>query len=94
MLSSFAFKSNLRRYTKGAEAGLPKSMYNLGRCLDTGEGVAAVDFPAALEWYGRAADAGDSTAAVNLCSMYTLGRGRAWQIMPATQSSALKISFS
>jgi len=34
-------------YEKGAEAGLPNAMYNLGVALDTGEGVAAPDYPAA-----------------------------------------------
>jgi len=34
-------------YAKGAEAGLPEAMYMLGHCLDTGEGLAAPDCPAA-----------------------------------------------
>jgi TPR repeat protein len=38
-------------YTKAAEAGLPKAMFLLGVCLDTGEGVAAPDYPAAAVWY-------------------------------------------
>jgi len=29
--------------TKGAEAGLPKAMFNLGLCLDEGQGMAAPD---------------------------------------------------
>jgi len=66
-------------FTKGAEAGLPISMFNLGTFLDRGLGVAAPDCPAAAEWYRRAADAGDAEAAVNLSNMYTLGRGRAWK---------------
>jgi len=33
-------------FTKGAEAGLPEAMFSLGRCLDTGEGVAVPDYPA------------------------------------------------
>ena len=60
-------------------------MYNLGCCLDQGEGVVA-NYPAAADWYKRAADAGFGSAAHNLSSMFTLGRGRAWQIMPATSS--------
>jgi len=71
-------------FTKGAEAGLPGAMYHLGCCLDSGEGVAAPDYPAAAGWYRRAADAGDGDAAHNLCTMYAVGRGRAWQMMPAT----------
>ena len=46
-------------FTKGAEAGLPKAMYNLGAALDTGMYAAAPDYPAALQWYQRAADSGD-----------------------------------
>jgi len=56
LLSIFAFNFNLRRYTlvwltKSAETGLPSSMFNLARCLDTGVGVPAPDYPAAAEWY-------------------------------------------
>jgi len=76
-------------FTKGAEAGLPDAMFSLAVCLDTGEGVAAPDHPAAADWYKRAADAGVGAAANNLSHMYTLGRGGAWQIMPATSSSTL-----
>jgi len=71
-------------YSKGAEAGLPKAMFNLGLCLDKGQGVAAPDYPAAADWYRRAAEADHGGAANNLSNMYTLGRGRAWQIMLAT----------
>jgi TPR repeat protein len=49
--------------------------------------VAAPDYPAAAVWYRRAADAGEGDAAHNLCTMYTVGRGRAWQIMLATSSA-------
>ena len=70
----------VRWFTKGAEAGLPKAMYNLGHRLDQGKGAAAPDHPAAAGWYRRAADAGDGDAALNLASMYTVGRGGAWQI--------------
>ena len=73
--------------TKGAEAGLPKAMFDLGLLLDQGLGVAAPDYPAAADWYRRAADSGVGEAANNLCQMYTVGRGRARQIMPATSSS-------
>jgi TPR repeat protein len=34
-------------YTMGAEAGLPRAMYDLGSMLDQGKGVAAPDCPAA-----------------------------------------------
>jgi TPR repeat protein len=71
-------------FTKGAEAGLPGAMCHLGCCLDLGEGVAAPDYPAAADWYRRAAAAGNGEAAINLSDMYTVGRGRAWQIIPAT----------
>jgi TPR repeat protein len=65
-------------YTKGAEAGLPKAMYNLGCLLHRGKGVALPDHTAAADWYRRAADAGSGAAADTLAAMYTLGRGRAW----------------
>ena len=71
-------------YTKGAEAGLPGAMYNLGCALDAGSGAAVPDYPAAAEWYRRAAEAGDDEAANSLCTMYHVGRGRAWQIPLAT----------
>jgi len=74
-------------FTKGAEAGLPRAMFSLGCCLDKGEGVAAPDYPAAAGWYKRAADAGRGEAANNLSHMYTVGRGWARQITPATSSS-------
>ena len=73
-------------YTKGAEAGLPQAMFNLGCALDKGEGVAAPGHPAAADWYRRAADEGNAAAAMNLCAMYTVGRGRAVQIMPDSSS--------
>jgi TPR repeat protein len=73
--------------TKGAEAGLPKAMYNLGVMLDVGEGMAAPDYPAAADWYKRAADAGHVGAANNLSNMYQAGRGMARQNM--STSSAL-----
>ena len=65
-------------FTKAAEIGLPKAMHDLGCRLDTGEGLAAPDYPAAAGWYRRAADAGVGAAAVNLNQMYTVGRGWAW----------------
>jgi len=37
---------------RAAEVGLPKSIFNVGRCLESGEGVAAPDFPAAAGWQG------------------------------------------
>ena len=74
-------------YTNAAEAGLPRAMFDLGVCLDQGEGVAAPDYSAAADWYMRAADAGDGVAAKNVFNMYTLGHGRAWQIMPATSAT-------
>ena len=77
-------------YKKGAEAGLPDAMYNLGYALDTGEGVAAPDHPAAADWYRRAADAGVGEAAGNLASMYSVGRGRAWHV---SSSSTCTPSF-
>jgi TPR repeat protein len=70
-------------YTKGAMAGLPKSMFCLGSCLDAGNGMAAPDSPMAADWYRQAADAGHGGAAFNLGTMYVVGRGRAWQTMPA-----------
>jgi len=70
-------------FAKGAEAGLPRAMFNLGTLLEEGMGVAAPDYPAAVDWYRRAANAGHGGAAHNLCHMYTVGRGRAWQIQTA-----------
>ena len=86
------YEQAIEWYTKGAEAGLPAAMFNLAVMLDKGEGAAAPDYPAAAHWYRSAADADagdDGAAANNLSVMYTLGRGRAWQIMPATTSSTL-----
>jgi TPR repeat protein len=77
-------------FTKGAEAGVPRAMYHIGYCLDMGEGVAAPDSQAAAEWHMRAAEGGFGEAASALSHMYTLGRGRAWHMMPATLSSTLK----
>ena len=76
-----------RWFTKGAEAGLPQAMFELGTVLEEGKGVAAPDYPAAADWYRRAADAGLGEAANNLSHMYTLGRGGAWQMLPATSSA-------
>ena len=73
--------------TKGAEAGLPTAMFDLGCALDDGAGLAAPDYPAAADWYRRAAGAGVGQAAYNLSHMYALGRGRAWQMMPASSFS-------
>jgi TPR repeat protein len=61
-------------YTKAAEAGLPKAMFNLAYSLEEGEGVAAPDLPAAVDWFLRAAHAGNAASADNLCIMYSLGR--------------------
>jgi TPR repeat protein len=80
-------------FIKGAETGLPGAMFRLGFCLDSGEGVAAPDFPAAAAWYRLAADAGNRDAACNLCALYTVGRCRAWQIMPATPRHILVPRF-
>jgi TPR repeat protein len=46
--------------TKAAEAGLSDAMFSLGLecCLGKGEGVAAPDPLAAMDWFRRAADAG------------------------------------
>ena len=63
-------------YTEGAEAGLPQAKFNLGICLEKGEGVAAPDYPAAADWYRRAAEADHGGAANNLANLYALGRGR------------------
>jgi TPR repeat protein len=47
---------------KAAEAGLPDAMFALGWSLQRGEGVAAPDCVAAMDWYTRAADAGHGGA--------------------------------
>ena len=71
---------------RGRVAG---SEFNLGCCLDEGLGLAAPDYPTVADWYRRAAVAGHGDAALNLSGMYLVGRGWAWQIMPATSSSPL-----
>jgi hypothetical protein len=71
-------------FTKGAEAGLPNATFNLGVCLDQGQGVVAPDYPGAADCYRRAAEADHGEAASNLSGMYAVGRGGAWQIMIAT----------
>jgi len=78
------YEQAVKWVTEGAEAGLPKAMFDLGCHLDSGQGVAAPDYPAAAGWFRRAADAGHADAANNLSNMYTLGRGGAWHMMPAT----------
>jgi len=85
-------------WTKGAEAGLPNAMWMLACCLDFGKGEAAPDYPAAADWYRRAFDAGGGPsgavgAANTLYTMYTVGRGMAWQTIPATPSSTFRILF-
>jgi hypothetical protein len=76
--------------TQGAEAGLPKAMFNLGCLLDKKQGgVEAPDYQAAIGWYRKAADSGNGGAALNLANMFYVGRGRARQMMPATSSSTL-----
>jgi TPR repeat protein len=70
----------LEWFTRAAEAGLPKAIYNVAGMLDSGKGRAAPDYPAAVEWYRRAADAGVAEVAAEaahvLSSMYMVGRGR------------------
>ena len=77
------YEQAMKWATKSAEAGVPRAMFDLGALLDEGEGegAAAPDHPAAAGWYRRAVDAGHAGAATNLCRMYTLGRGWAWQKM-------------
>ena len=65
-------------------------VFNLAISLDSGSGVAAPDYPAAVDWYKRAADSGLGEAANSLCTMYTNARGRAWQVMPASSSSSFE----
>ena len=87
-LESEEYERAVEWFTKGAKAGLPNAMYQLGCSLDKGEGMAAPDYPAAAGWYRRAAEAGHGTAASELSLMYAVGRGRAWQIIPASSSSS------
>ena len=81
-------QQTVKWWTKAAEAGLPIAMFHLGCCLDQ-VGVAAPDNPEAAVWYRRAADVGHGAAASNLSMLYHFGRGRAWQIMPATSSATI-----
>jgi hypothetical protein len=85
------YEQALKWFTKGAEAGLPLSMFNLAFYLDEGKGMAAPDHPAAADWYRRAADVGDGVAAMNLSHMYLVGRGWAGKIIPATSRVRLNI---
>ena len=62
---------------------------SLGCALDKGEGVAAPNYPSAADWFRRAAEAGNADAATNISAMYAVGRGRAWQIPPASSSSSI-----
>ena len=48
---------------------------NLGCGLESGKGVAAPDYPAAVGWFRRAAESGHGPAAINLSDMYAAGRG-------------------
>jgi len=73
---------------QGRRGRAAESEFNLGVCFDEGQGVAAPDCPAAADWYRRAADAGVGGAAHNISTMYTVGRGWARQIMPASSFSA------
>ena len=41
-------------------------------------------------WFRRAADAGEADGAGALAHMYTVGRGRTWQMMPASSSPSLE----
>ena len=77
----------LEWHIQGAEAGLPVAKLMLGCFLDEGWGMSAPDY-AAAGWYRGAADAGNGSAALNLYNMYTVGRGWAGQIMPASSYSA------
>ena len=72
------YEQAVKWYTKGAQAGLPDAMFNLGCSLEEGEGMAAPDYPAAAGWYRRAAETGHGEAAASLADMYSIGRGRAW----------------
>ena len=74
-LESKEYEQAAAWFTKAAEAGLPRAMFNLGASLDEGQGVAAPDYPAAADWYRRAANGGDGEAANNLSHMYWAGRG-------------------
>jgi TPR repeat protein len=68
----------------GAETGCPKAMHNFSVYLDKRVGGAAPECLAAAGWCRRAADSGLAVAACNLSNMYSSGRGRAWQMIPAT----------
>jgi TPR repeat protein len=79
-----------------AEAGLPQVQFSLGCSLDFGEGVATPDHAAAADWFKRAIDAGHGDSGMaekHLSAMYTVGRGRATQILPASFSSSLSTLF-
>ena len=59
--------------------------------LHHGEGVTAPNPQGAADWYRRAADVGHGGAANNFSNMYTVGRGRAPHIIPATSRSTTRI---
>jgi TPR repeat protein len=87
------YEQAVQWFTQGAEAGLPRAMLSLAICLDNGWGVVAPDYSAAADWYRHAADAGNEGAAATLSTMYTVGRGGVWHIMPATPTTTCQ-SFS
>ena len=69
---------------------MPEAQFNLAVSLELGSGVAAPDYPAAVDWYKRAAGAGMADAANTLVPMYTVGRGWAWQVTPASSDSSFE----
>jgi TPR repeat protein len=80
--------------TKGAEAGMPEAMFDLGVMLHQGRAEVAPDHPAAADWYRRAADAGHRDAANNLSQMYSVGCGGPdRQCLPRHHSTSCTLVF-
>jgi TPR repeat protein len=61
-------------YAKGAAAGEPSAMNNLGCLYQNGNGVNQ-DFQVAAAWYAKGAAAGDPSAMYNLGDCYRTGLG-------------------
>ena len=61
-------------YQKGAAAGSPDAMYNIGFAYYSGQGVAK-DYQQAMAWYLKSANAGFPLAMEQIAYLYTDGLG-------------------
>src|SRR3990167_7403292 len=79
-------KKAVEWWRKGVELGQVRSMFNLARALQEGDGVAEKDVEGAVELYRRAWEAGDKDAGFALARCYERGEG-----VTRSESSALDI---